>query len=132
MAAAPPQMNANFQQVGEQFCQHYYQTFDTNRSQLLPLYQDHSLLTFEGEQHQGANAIVQKLVGLPFQKVQHQIVKADCHPVPGSQNVLIFVTGNLGVDDNANPLKFAQVFQLAQGPSGNFFCLNDMFRLNIG
>mmetsp|Transcript_102905 Transcript_102905/g.286604 ORF Transcript_102905/g.286604 Transcript_102905/m.286604 type:complete len:125 (+) Transcript_102905:94-468(+) len=123
---------ANFQQVGEQFVQHYYQTFDTNRANLGPLYGDVSMMTFEGEQFQGSGAIVGKLQSLPFQKVQHQIVKADCQPSPGNNGVVIFVTGNLLVDDNQNPLKFAQVFQLIQNPSGGYFCQNDMFRLNIG
>eukprot|EP00930_Biecheleria_cincta_P067862 TRINITY_DN5479_c0_g1_i1.p1 TRINITY_DN5479_c0_g1~~TRINITY_DN5479_c0_g1_i1.p1 ORF type:complete len:144 (+),score=28.93 TRINITY_DN5479_c0_g1_i1:56-433(+) len=125
-------MAGNFQQVGEQFCQHYYQTFDSNRAGLTPLYGDQSLLTFEGEQFQGAANIVQKISSLPFQKVQHQIVKCDCHPSLADNGVLIFVTGNLVVDDNQNPLKFAQVFKLNQGPGGNYFCANDMFRLNIG
>mmetsp|Transcript_12348 Transcript_12348/g.32761 ORF Transcript_12348/g.32761 Transcript_12348/m.32761 type:complete len:127 (-) Transcript_12348:245-625(-) len=123
---------AQFQQVGEQFCQHYYQTFDTNRAALGPLYGDNSCLSFEGEQLQGAAAIVQKIASLPFQKVQHQVVKCDCQPSPTNNGILIFITGNLIVDDNQNPLKFAQVFQLVQGPTGNYYCQNDMFRLNIG
>mmetsp|Transcript_25741 Transcript_25741/g.60087 ORF Transcript_25741/g.60087 Transcript_25741/m.60087 type:complete len:128 (+) Transcript_25741:92-475(+) len=125
-------MQANFQQIGEQFCQHYYNTFDTNRAGLQPLYSDQSLLTFEDSQVSGSQAIVQKLASLPFRTVKHQIVKVDCQPCPGSMNVLIFVTGNLVVDENPNPLKFAQVFQLAQAPGGNYFCQNDLFRLNIG
>mmetsp|Transcript_44443 Transcript_44443/g.128644 ORF Transcript_44443/g.128644 Transcript_44443/m.128644 type:complete len:125 (-) Transcript_44443:135-509(-) len=124
-------MAANFQQVGEQFCQHYYQLFDANRSTLGPLYGDTSMLTFEGEQFQGSQGIVGKLASLPFQKVQHQVVKCDCQPAPPG-GVLIFVTGNLLVDDNTSPLKFAQTFLLMQGPTGNYFCQNDMFRLNIG
>merc|ERR1719230_288333 len=111
-------MNANFKQIGEQFVQHYYQTFDSNRQQLAPLYNNESLLTFEDEQHQGAPNIVQKLASLPFQKVQHQVVKCDCQPTVDG-GVLIFVTGNLVVDDNQNPLKFAQVFQLrTNAPTG--------------
>mmetsp|Transcript_109177 Transcript_109177/g.260504 ORF Transcript_109177/g.260504 Transcript_109177/m.260504 type:complete len:123 (-) Transcript_109177:47-415(-) len=120
-----------FQQVGEQFCQHYYATFDSNRAGLHPLYSGQSMLTFEGEQFQGADSIVQKIMSLPFTKVQHQIVKCDCQPTP-NDGVVIFVTGNLLVDDNANPLKFAQIFQLLKGPTGNYYCHNDMFRLNIG
>merc|ERR1712008_24658 len=125
------QAMANFQQVGEQFCQHYYMAFDRNRQELAPLYADTSMLTFEGEQFQGIQAIVTKLAGLPFQKVAHQIVKCDCQPCPPN-GILIFVTGNLLVDDNTSPLKFAQVFQLCTAPSGSYFCQNDMFRLNIG
>jgi len=122
----------SFQQIGEQFVQHYYQTFDTNRAGLVSLYGDSSMLTFEGDQFQGAQNITQKLTSLAFQKVQHQVVKCDCHPVLGENGVMIFVTGNLLVDDNQNPLKFAQIFYLKNGPTGNYFCQNDMFRLNIG
>jgi hypothetical protein len=32
------------------------------------------MLTFEGAVFQGDAAILEKLVGLPFQKVQHQVV----------------------------------------------------------
>mmetsp|Transcript_55614 Transcript_55614/g.161119 ORF Transcript_55614/g.161119 Transcript_55614/m.161119 type:complete len:124 (+) Transcript_55614:99-470(+) len=121
-----------FQQVGEQFVQHYYQTFDSNRAGLASLYSEASMLTFEGEQFQGAQNITQKLVSLPFQKVRHQVVKCDCHPNPSENGVIIFVTGNLLVDDNQNPLKFAQVFYLKSTPAGGYFCQNDLFRLNIG
>merc|ERR1712154_349174 len=114
--------NMAFQQVGEAFVQQFYQTFDSNRAGLAPLYSDTSMLTFEGEQFQGAANIVQKLASLPFQRVQHQIVKVDCHPNPPENGVLIFVTGNLLVDDNQNPLKFAQVFYLRQSPTGNYYC----------
>mmetsp|Transcript_66069 Transcript_66069/g.123237 ORF Transcript_66069/g.123237 Transcript_66069/m.123237 type:complete len:130 (+) Transcript_66069:90-479(+) len=126
------QMQTDFQNIGTQFCQHYYQIFDTNRAGLGPLYSDASLLTFEDSQVQGSGQIVQKLASLPFRTVRHQVIKADCQPCPGSMNVLIFVTGNLFVDESQNPLKFAQVFQLAQAPGGNYYCQNDMFRLNIG
>merc|ERR1740121_3028617 len=120
-------MAQNFQQVGEQFCQHYYQTFDTNRAGLVPLYSETSMLTFEGEQFQGAQNIVQKLATLPFQRVQHQVLKCDCQPSGPQGGVIVSVTGNLVVDENQNPLKFAQIFHLAKGPSGNYFCANDMF-----
>lgn len=93
------------------------------------------MLTFEGEQFQGAANIVQKLVSLPFQKVQHQVIrlsvvvlkellwvwsqviKADCQPNPSNNGVMVFVTGNLLVDDNQNPLKFGQVVAVGRRKS---------------
>eukprot|EP00927_Polykrikos_kofoidii_P061838 TRINITY_DN56666_c0_g1_i1.p1 TRINITY_DN56666_c0_g1~~TRINITY_DN56666_c0_g1_i1.p1 ORF type:complete len:149 (+),score=17.51 TRINITY_DN56666_c0_g1_i1:60-449(+) len=126
-------MNTNFKTVGEQFVGAYYQMYDSNRASLVPLYNDSSLMTFEGDEVMGGQAIVQKLAGLPFQSVRHQVVKADYHPSPGTQNVLIFITGNLFVDNSPNPLKFAEVFNLGAVPGGgNFFIQNQMFRLNIG
>jgi hypothetical protein len=128
---AMAQINPQFAEIGQQFVVHYYQTFDTNRQALLPLYMDQSLLTFEGEQFQGAQSIVQKLCTLQFTKVQHEIVKADHQPNPTNGGVITFVTGNLKVDDSPNPLKFAEVFHLAQTGSG-WQIINNMFRLNIG
>lgn len=42
-----------------------------------------SCLTFEGEQFRGQGAISQKLSGLPFQSVAHEVISADCQPAPG-------------------------------------------------
>mmetsp|Transcript_3495 Transcript_3495/g.5071 ORF Transcript_3495/g.5071 Transcript_3495/m.5071 type:complete len:115 (+) Transcript_3495:358-702(+) len=54
-AAAPTLVN-NFEEVGSAFVQHYYQVFDSNRAGLQSLYQDVSMLTFEGEKIMGAPA----------------------------------------------------------------------------
>ena len=124
-------INPQFDQIGRQFVDHYYKTFDTNRGGLTSLYGSDSMLTFEGEQFQGAENIINKLKSLAFQQVQHQITTADCQPNPGNGGVLVMVTGNLLVDGGTTPLKFAQAFHLAPTPSG-FYCLNDTFRLNYG
>lgn len=39
------------------FTDHYYATFDSNRANLVGLYQDQSLLTFEGQKFQGAQQV---------------------------------------------------------------------------
>ena len=67
------------------------------------------MLTFEGEAVQGASNIVQKLVSMPFKKCRHEIIKKDFQPNPFNNGVIIFVTGNIYVDEEPNPLKFAQV-----------------------
>ena len=40
-------------------------------------------MTFEGEQFMGQSAITQKLSGLPFQTVSHDVLTADYQPSPG-------------------------------------------------
>eukprot|EP01066_Platyproteum_vivax_P011322 Platyproteum_vivax@DN5136_c0_g1_i2.p1 len=100
---------ADWQVVGMQFTQHYYRTFDTNRSGLTALYSPDSMLTFEGEQCQGVERIVDKLVKLSFTKVAHEVIKTDIQPCPASGGIIVFVIGNLVVDDNPNKLQFAQV-----------------------
>ncbi len=43
----------DFVSIGQQFVQHYYNVFDTNRPQLKELYTDDSMLSFEGDQFKG-------------------------------------------------------------------------------
>ncbi|WFD36853.1 Nuclear transport factor 2 [Malassezia cuniculi] len=114
------------EQVAQQFTNYYYTTFDQDRSQLGPLYRPQSMLTFEGAQTQGAQAIVEKLV-----KVQHKVDTCDAQPTGDGQSLVVLVTGMLLVDDGQNPLKFSQLFTLLP-EGGSFYVFNDVFRLNYG
>ena len=65
----------------------YYPAFANDRSSLANVYTDQSCMTFEGAQFQGKAPILEKLMSLPFQKVNHQITTIDSQPI-------------IGVDDN--------------------------------
>jgi len=123
---------ADINAVAQQFTNFYYQTFDSDRSNLGPLYRDTSMLTFEGSPIQGVSAIIQKLTSLPFQKVQHKVTTLDAQPSsPSVASLIVNVTGLLVVDDSPNPLQFSQVFHLIP-EGGSYYVLNDIFRLNYG
>ncbi|KAI8109676.1 hypothetical protein M9434_000956 [Picochlorum sp. BPE23] len=116
--------------VAKAFTDHYYSTFDNNRSGLAGLYQDQSILTFEGQKFQGTQQITEKLGGLPFQSCQHRVVSLDAQPSVGG-GILVFVTGQLLTDGESKPLNFSQAFHLM--PVGSSFVVtNDLFRLNYG
>jgi hypothetical protein len=66
------------------FFRYYYQLFEQNRSALGNLYQDQSMLTFEGQKFMGAAAIVQKLQGLQFGQCKVVLATQDFQ-VPESQ-----------------------------------------------
>ncbi|KAJ5722555.1 Nuclear transport factor 2 Eukaryote [Penicillium malachiteum] len=121
---------SNFNEIAQQFVQFYYNSFDENRANLGPLYRDHSMLTFETSSHLGANAIVEKLTSLPFQKVVHQIATLDAQPTHGD-GVVVLVTGALLVDEEQRPMNYTQCFKLMP-EGGSFFVLNDVFRLVMG
>ena len=113
--------------------QHYYTTFANNRPALQSLYQEHSMLTWEGKQFAGAAAIIQHLSGLPFKSVQHQVSTLDVQPsmlVQGANgSSIVAVTGQLLLEGEQHPLKFSQTFHLVpSGQPGQFFVLNDIFR----
>ncbi|KNC86268.1 hypothetical protein SARC_01590 [Sphaeroforma arctica JP610] len=119
---------AQFKEVGEQFAAFYYQTFDSNRALLANLYQADSMMTWEGAACQGQQAILEKLSGLGFQTVQHNITKMDCQPGP-ENCVLVMVIGQLKADQD-QPLPFSQVFQL-KSLNGNYYIYNDIFSLGL-
>lgn len=54
-------------QIAQAFVPHYYNIFDSNRSQLETLYRPESMLTWEGQPFQGVGPIIEKIVSLPFQ-----------------------------------------------------------------
>ncbi|KAJ6021309.1 hypothetical protein N7540_006813 [Penicillium herquei] len=121
---------SDFNVIAQQFVQFYYNTFDENRAGLLPLYRDHSMLTFETTSCMGAGNIVEKLTELPFQKVRHQIATLDAQPTHGD-GVVVLVTGALIVDEEQRPMNYTQCFKLMPD-QGSFFVLNDVFRLVMG
>ncbi|KAL4896960.1 hypothetical protein BDV59DRAFT_82246 [Aspergillus ambiguus] len=123
---------ADFQNIAQQFVTFYYQTFDSNRQGLSGLYRDQSMLTFETTSVQGTAGIIEKLTTLPFQKVQHQVGTLDAQPSNTEGGILVMVTGALLVDEEQNPMKYTQTFQLLPDGAGSFFVFNDIFRLVYG
>ncbi|KAH6982095.1 hypothetical protein BKA56DRAFT_672868 [Ilyonectria sp. MPI-CAGE-AT-0026] len=122
----------DFQAIATQFVEFYYGKFDADRKELIGLYRENSMLTFESASVQGATAVVEKLVGLPFQKVKHQVSTLDAQPSNDNGGIIILVTGQLLVDEEQNPMNFSQSFQLARDASGQYFVYNDIFKLIFG
>ncbi|CAH9115750.1 unnamed protein product [Cuscuta europaea] len=112
------------------FVTHYYNTFDSNRPGLANLYQDQSMLTFEGVKIQGVENIKQKLMNLPFAQCLHHITTVDFQPSGAHGGFLVFVSGNLQLGGEQHPLKFSQMFHLMPTQTGSFYVHNDVFRLN--
>jgi hypothetical protein len=76
------------------FLQYYYGLFESNRAQLATLYQEQSLLTFEGQKFQGAQAIGGKLSQLPFAQCKVNAGTMDFQPSI-SGGIIVFVTGSI-------------------------------------
>eukprot|EP00730_Choanoeca_flexa_P010556 TRINITY_DN18617_c0_g1_i1.p1 TRINITY_DN18617_c0_g1~~TRINITY_DN18617_c0_g1_i1.p1 ORF type:complete len:127 (+),score=19.30 TRINITY_DN18617_c0_g1_i1:195-575(+) len=122
-------MNPEFAAIGNAFVQHYYELFMGDRSQLLQLYQDDSLMSFEGAQVQGLEGIGEKLSQLSFQSVTFQFTEIDCQP-RADGGIVVFVLGQIQTDED--PIKgFSQTFVLAPTAEGSWYIQNDIFRLNL-
>ncbi|EXX59491.1 Ntf2p [Rhizophagus irregularis DAOM 197198w] len=116
---------ADLNTLASQFVQYYYQVFQSDRSNLKPLYRDDSMLTFEGAPFKGVNDIIGKLT-----QVAHRIATLDAQPSINN-GIIVMVTGELLIDQETNATRFSQAFQLIPD-SGNYWVLNDVFRLNYG
>jgi len=125
-------INPQFQAIGENFTKRYYAVFDgprEGRANLKNYYHaECSLLTFEGSQVQGADAIIGKINQLTFQKITRALTTVDCQPTFDG-GVVINVLGQLKLDED--PVHgFAQTFIL-KPLNDTFFIQHDTFRLVI-
>ncbi|XP_018420413.1 PREDICTED: nuclear transport factor 2 [Nanorana parkeri] len=117
-----------WEHIGCSFVQHYYRLFDSDRTQLKSIYTDASCLTWEGQQYQGKDAIIEKISMLPFQKIQHSITSQDHQPTPDNC-IVSMVVGQLKADDDP-VIGFHQMF-LLKNVQDVWVCTNDMFRLAL-
>ncbi|KAM5138690.1 nuclear transport factor 2 isoform 2-T4 [Mantella aurantiaca] len=85
-----------WEHIGCSFVQHYYRLFDSDRTQLKSIYTDASCLTWEGQQYQGKDSIIEKISALPFQKIQHSITSQDHQPTLDNC-IISMVVGQLKV-----------------------------------
>ncbi|ORZ39679.1 hypothetical protein BCR44DRAFT_1427007 [Catenaria anguillulae PL171] len=87
--------------------------FGSNRAGLRPLYREHSMMSYEGTDLAGVNAIMEKLESLPFQEIRFNVLTVDAQPSnPTAGSLLIVVTGQLIPGGEDKPLFFTQTFQL--------------------
>uniref|UniRef100_UPI00398F2C45 nuclear transport factor 2 isoform X3 n=1 Tax=Pristiophorus japonicus TaxID=55135 RepID=UPI00398F2C45 len=89
---------------------------------------DASCLSWEGQQFQGKTDIVEKIISLPFRKIQHSITAQDHQPTPDSC-ILSMVVGQLQADDDP-VMGFHQIF-LLKSINDAWVCTNDVFRLAL-
>ena len=87
------------------------------------------MMTFEGQQFQGSEAIVGKLKSVG--QVKHAVKSMDIQPSKDPSAIVIFVTGSIQIGGE-NPLHFCEFFQLVGTGPGQYYVHNDVFRLNYG
>mmetsp|Transcript_16223 Transcript_16223/g.31407 ORF Transcript_16223/g.31407 Transcript_16223/m.31407 type:complete len:250 (-) Transcript_16223:108-857(-) len=119
-------------ELAKQFLNFYYSNFDGSpetRQQLANLYQQGSTLSFEGNAVTGQEAIMARIKELP--PAQHDPnMSVDIQMINGTEILMLFLTGQESLD-NANPIRFAQMFIL-QKSGASYIIGNQVFRLNYG
>ncbi|ESL10910.1 nuclear transport factor 2 [Trypanosoma rangeli SC58] len=117
----------SFQEVGVGFVRQYYDIFSKQREHLAGVYRPNSLMTWVGEQLQGNASIMARLTSLGFNEAIFKPEDIDCHPSL-SNGVLVVVNGEVMLKDERHPLKFNDVFHLAQD-AGQWYISNQIFRI---
>ena len=120
----------SFDEVGRGFVSQYYQFFAQNRQSLAGVYRPSSLMTWVGEQLQGTTAIMERFQRLQFKSPQYKMNDIDCHPSL-SGGVLVVVNAEVLIEGEVHPLKFNDVFHLAQD-QGGWYISNQIFRITGG
>ncbi|CAI9584193.1 unnamed protein product [Staurois parvus] len=82
---------------GNSLVQHYYRLCDSDRTHLKSIRTDASCVTWEGQQCQGKDAIIEQRSMLPFQKAQHSIPSPDHQP---DNCIISVVVGQLRAEDD--------------------------------
>jgi len=85
------------------------------------------MLTFEGEQFLGQEAIYGKLSS--FGQVTHKVNTLDVQPTV-NEGIMAFVSGELSIE-GGNAMMFTEVFHLAKGGQSGYYVHNDIFRLSL-
>ena len=112
-------------EIVQSFLSTYYNSLQSNRSQMGAYYRDTSTLTYEGDERKGIQSISDKFNQLSFQSIQFQF---ENHDFQASMSGLIVAVNGKLLMDSENQFQVFQVFQISQDQQG-FFIANDIFRL---
>lgn len=125
-------MNPNFDAIGKAFAEQYYAIFDNKdtRPNVNQMYSPDGLLTFEGSQFSGRDAIGEKMKTIPLDNMQRVISTIDSQPMIDG-GIVVTVVGQLKNNDaNDKVMPFCQTFVLKPAEN-SFFIFHDIFRLAL-
>lgn len=127
-------MEDELQRFARAFVDWYYGKFNTNKEEVLGLYNESSLVTFQEKQYSGTNQMTNKLwieetITSPYliQMTKTPSPFFTIQPSIGN-TVLISVQGNCRMTpEEAEEIGFFEIFLVAQVEGGGFVILNQIF-----
>lgn len=128
-----PQIQYNIQndykKISEGFCKEYYSTYDNNFVQLGSFFKPESKITFLEEEMIGFGNLLQQVQhNYNIHNFHHKIQSIDSQPV-GSMTILVTITGEIIVNNNASGNKFTETLILQQDQSNSFYVYHSIMRL---
>lgn len=111
--------------IGKSFLQQYFGSH--SEEHYANFYGNDSMLSVENDKFVGTKNIAEKLASIKSQ------YKVTFHEIQPSQNgILIFLSGQMVLDGETNPINFHRIFFLAASQTGSLYVKNDMFLITFG
>ena len=129
----PHDVRQNYKELGNQFCQEYYQRCDTNFQSLVYLYKPESVFTYLDNECLGFNNLFQLWTNhYGINSFRHQIKSVNSQPL-GTRSLLITATGLVGANMHLpgcqNMFPFVETFLLQKDNNNQFHVYNTIFKI---
>ncbi|CAK9297648.1 unnamed protein product [Gordionus sp. m RMFG-2023] len=126
MAGDPSQIH---QDIAQEFLRYFYSKIQTTREELINLYTDNAMLSYEGQAFTGKQSILDKLKSLP--KYSLNVSSCDCQFIESdATRLLILVTGTITLEQG-QPMQFCHNFHLRQFNQSTWLITNELFRFSF-
>nr|CDS33050.1 nuclear transport factor 2 [Hymenolepis microstoma] len=122
------QFPLDFETIGPAFVNAYYGKLQQNRTDVVDMYHDCALMSYEGLKIQGKQNILKHIESLSWKTIKVDVSTCDFQPV--DNGYLVFVNGKLKVDNGEKDLPFSEFFLLKR-LNNAVLILHSIFRLNL-
>lgn len=114
-----------YEVIGESFLQQYFS--NQSKDFLANFYGNDSILSVEKEKFHGQQDIAEKLASI---SAQYKVTFFEFQP--SNNGILIFLSGQMVIGGESNPINFHRIFFLTQAQTGSIYVKNDMFLITFG
>ncbi len=116
-----------YQELGEEFCKHYYSLYDNNTRGLYDIFTDKPCITFADEKFGSINDLLNRFQNNRIWGFTHHEIKGNSQPI-GNDGLLININGIVSINNEFFKYKFNETLTLCRGDNGNFYINNLVFR----
>jgi len=118
----------NYQELGEEFCKHYYTIYDNNFRDLGHLFGDNPRITFMDSRYGHYGNLLSDIYAKGIWDFTHHEINGNSQPI-GQYGLLVNITGTLSVNQESARYHFTETVILEQGTNGNWHIHNLIFKV---
>ena len=123
-----PDMRLCYKNVAEDFCQQYYNFYDTNCGQLVSYFTLDATFTFLDEEIIGFSKLCERITQYNIYRFTHHSANVNSQAV-GQYGAMLTVTGKVSVNDSVFQQNYVETILLQMDENGRLFVTNCTFKL---